>query len=130
MYPCTVDDTLYCGKSEDMDELCAKLGSKFGVHDLGEASTYTGVQVEQTGDTVALHQHDYIVKIPKKYADGTGKSSTSMDLTCELRVLRGQCTDKNLHAMYRSKAWNVVLSASMATLTGWVLMAFIKSVSE
>jgi hypothetical protein len=61
------------------------------------------VQVEQTDSTVTLHQHDYIVKILSKYADGTGKISTPMDLACKLKVMKGQCPDKNLHAMYRSK---------------------------
>jgi hypothetical protein len=104
VYVCIhVDDILYCGNSADMDVFFAQLESKFGMHDLGEASTYTGVQVEQTDSTVTLHQHDYIVKILSKYADGMGKISTPMDLACKLKVMKGQCPDKNLHAMYRSK---------------------------
>ena len=43
IYVCIhVDDILYCGNSADMDAFFAQLESKFGMHDLREASTYTG----------------------------------------------------------------------------------------
>ena len=40
VYVCIhVNDILYCGNSADMDAFFAQSESKFGMHDLGEAST-------------------------------------------------------------------------------------------
>ena len=70
----------------------------FAIHDLGEAGTYTGIQIERTEHTVSLHSKDYIVKILERFnmSDVT-PSHTPMDLRLRLKIVKGACNDKALH---------------------------------
>ena len=64
MYVCVYcDDILYTGPPADVDMFLLALQQGFAIHDLGEAGTYTGIQIERTEHTVSLHSKDYIVKI-------------------------------------------------------------------
>jgi hypothetical protein len=105
MYVCVYcDDILYTGPPADVDMFLLALQQGFAIHDLGEAGTYTGIQIERTEHTVSLHSKDYIVKILERFNMSNVKPShTPMDLRLKLKIVKGAYTDKALHSMYRSK---------------------------
>jgi hypothetical protein len=119
MYVCVYcDDILYTGTDSAMREYLEQLKLKFGIHELGSAATYTGVQIERTNTKLVVHQKKYIEQILERFGmTDAPQKRTPMELTLKLKVMVGECTDKKLQNVYRQKV-GALMYLACSTMPG------------
>ena len=75
-----VDDVIVaCKNSQDFEDLKRDANERFGVGDNGPFDWYLGLAIEDNGETLFMHQKDYVDKMLEKYSiDGSHIEATPM----------------------------------------------------